>query len=145
MIYLLDTDHLSLWQRGNEEGIRVRNRIRQLAPDDYGITVITYAEQAKGWLAAVSRANSPEAEVRAFGQMQQSLRFCTAFAIWGFTENAASIFARLRQAGVRIATQDLRIASIALANGATLLTCNLSDFEKVPGLTVEDWSREASN
>jgi predicted nucleic acid-binding protein len=41
---------------------------------------------------------------------------------------------------VRIGTMDLRIASIALANGFTLLTRNLVDFQQVPGLKVEDWT-----
>jgi tRNA(fMet)-specific endonuclease VapC len=34
---------------------------------------------------------------------------------------------------------DLKIASIALANGATLLTRNTRDFQKVPGLQIENW------
>jgi tRNA(fMet)-specific endonuclease VapC len=35
---------------------------------------------------------------------------------------------------------DLRIASIALARGYTLISRNLVDFQKVPGLIVEDWA-----
>lgn len=36
-------------------------------------------------------------------------------------------------------TMDLKIASISLAHGATLLTRNLRDFEAMPGLRLEDW------
>ena len=34
---------------------------------------------------------------------------------------------------------DLKIASIALANDATLLTRNTNDFRRVPGLRIADW------
>jgi tRNA(fMet)-specific endonuclease VapC len=34
---------------------------------------------------------------------------------------------------------DLKIASIALASDATLLTRNATDFRRIPGLRVEDW------
>ena len=57
-----------------------------------------------------------------------------------FDAKAAAHFARLKQARIRIGTMDLKIAAIALANDATLLTRNRADFDKVPGLRVEDWS-----
>jgi tRNA(fMet)-specific endonuclease VapC len=50
-------------------------------------------------------------------------------------------FETLRRQRVRIGTVDLRIASIALARGFTVLTRNLVDFERVPGLAAEDWTR----
>ena len=33
------------------------------------------------------------------------------------------------------------IAAIALANRLTVVTSNLSEFGRVPGVTVEDWMR----
>jgi tRNA(fMet)-specific endonuclease VapC len=35
---------------------------------------------------------------------------------------------------------DLKIAATAIANNATLLSRNLKDFNKVPGLKVENWA-----
>lgn len=41
---------------------------------------------------------------------------------------------------LRAGTHDLSIASIALVNGMTLLTRNIRDFQRVPGLVYADWS-----
>jgi tRNA(fMet)-specific endonuclease VapC len=140
MLYLLDSDHFSLLYRRTAEGIQIQARLRLLSPDDYGISIITYAESAKGWLAETTRARTPAQEVQAFTEMQESLLFCNAFAIWGYTPEAAAKCAELRKRKVRMGTQDMRIASIALVNGATLLTRNTQDFSRVPDLRFEDWT-----
>jgi tRNA(fMet)-specific endonuclease VapC len=57
------------------------------------------------------------------------------------TEAAGNRFETLRKQRIRIGTQDLKIASIALEAGALLLSANLRDFERVPGLRVENWLR----
>jgi len=58
----------------------------------------------------------------------------------GFTRAAADEFERLQKLRLRIGTMDLKIGAIALAHNATLLSRNLKDFGKVPGLQVEDWA-----
>jgi tRNA(fMet)-specific endonuclease VapC len=96
-------------------------------------------EQLRAWLAQVRRIHDVKKQVYPYDRLiclVDTLRQCD-IARW--TESAADIFMRLRSERIRIGTQDLKIASIALANDATLLSANLRDFEKVPGLRVEDW------
>ena len=45
-----------------------------------------------------------------------------------------------RKADSHYQEMDLRIASIALASGMTVLSHNLVDFQKVPNLSAEDWT-----
>jgi len=60
--------------------------------------------------------------------------------VLAFDDAVSAVFDRLVAQRVRIATMDLRIASIALSQGLTLLTRNKQDFAKVPGLAIEDWT-----
>ena len=66
-----------------------------------------------------------------------------ATTIISFDEDAARIFQGLKQQKLRVGTMDSRIAAIPLARDATLISRNLVDFERIPGLTVEDWTRDA--
>ena len=43
---------------------------------------------------------------------------------------------------VRIGTRDLRIAATVISKNGILVTRNLQDFERIPGLRFEDWSFE---
>jgi tRNA(fMet)-specific endonuclease VapC len=76
----------------------------------------------------------------AYARLQTHIETFKGVPVLPFDAKAAVEFERLRQAHVRIGTMDLKIAAIALANDATLLTRNLADFSKVPGLKAEDWS-----
>ncbi len=57
-----------------------------------------------------------------------------------FNKNAADCYASLLQQKIRIGTQDLRIAAIAISNNAILVTRNQRDFCRIPGLQFEDWT-----
>jgi tRNA(fMet)-specific endonuclease VapC len=49
------------------------------------------------------------------------------------------VFLALRKELRRVGAMDLKIAAICLVHDAVLLTRNLVDFSKVPGLRVENW------
>lgn len=52
----------------------------------------------------------------------------------------AAIREKLERAGRPIGPNDLLIAAHAQSLGATVVTANLAEFRRVPGLHVEDWT-----
>ena len=51
MPYLLDTDHVSLVQKDNDDGRRLMMRLDRVPHDDVATSIVTYQEQLQGWLA----------------------------------------------------------------------------------------------
>jgi tRNA(fMet)-specific endonuclease VapC len=76
----------------------------------------------------------------AYSRLQAHIETFRVIPVVPFERKAAAEFQRLQQARLWIGTMDLKIAAIVLANDATLLSRNLSDFGKVVGLRVEDWT-----
>ncbi len=106
---------------------------------DLMITVITPQEITQGWLAEINRRNAGTDQVHAYRRFLHSLLGFPKLTILPFDEDAARTFLGLQERRIRIGTMDLKIAAICMAHDATLLTRNLVDFEKVPGLRVENW------
>jgi tRNA(fMet)-specific endonuclease VapC len=94
-----------------------------------------------GW-HALARRKKILSQVEIYRRLRKQLEHYCANNVIEFDEHAAIEFQKLKAAKVRVKTMDLKIASIALSLGATLLTRNYSDFIKVPGLRFEDWTKE---
>ena len=58
----------------------------------------------------------------------------------GFADPIGIEFERLQRLRLRVGTMDLKIAAIALAHDASVLTRNSKDFSRVSGLRFEDWA-----
>lgn len=141
---ILDTDVLSLVQRDNSPpGLRVRARIAQCPPHELvATTIITYQEQTSGWLAYLTKARTKPQRIYAYTLLQRHLDHYREARVIPFDRSAADIFDQLRPSHPRMGTMDLRIATIALAHKALLVTRNVSDFSKIPNLRVEDWTKQ---
>jgi tRNA(fMet)-specific endonuclease VapC len=141
MAVLLDTDHLSVLQWQEQPACdRLLERLDRLGPDDIATSIISFQEQIQGWLAYLSRARKSEQIVLAYARLEALWRSFLKMNVLSFTSEAEARFTDLRRQCPRLQTMDLRIASIALTTHATLLSRNLRDFRRVPGLTVEDWT-----
>ena len=137
---ILDTDHVSLLEWGDESSEPLRERLANLAAHEVAATIISYEESMRGWMAYIARAKTIEQQVQAYQRLHRHLDNYRQIPLLDFDAHAGQEFQRLRQARIGIGTMDLKIAAIALASGATLLSCNRVDFEKVPGLSIEDWT-----
>ncbi|MCP4105709.1 MAG: type II toxin-antitoxin system VapC family toxin [Desulfobacteraceae bacterium] len=138
-MFILDTDHISLFQRNHPTVVA---RISETPPDELATTVITLEEQVRGRLDRVRKAKNNEEIVRAYKNLLATFLYFQSISVIGFSENAQLIFKNLRKQKVRIGTQDLRIAAIALTHNATIVTRNRQDFISIPLLKIEDWSLE---
>jgi tRNA(fMet)-specific endonuclease VapC len=69
--------------------------------------------------------------------------FVSRLAVLAYDDKAAwqygNIRATLEKIGQPIGVNDLHIAAHARSNGLTLVTNNLREFERVPGLLLENW------
>jgi tRNA(fMet)-specific endonuclease VapC len=139
-MHILDTDHLSIFDQDTVEGFNLGRRLAALPEEEVFVTIITYEEQMRGWLAYVARANTPAKQIEAYTKLRRHIERFRRIPILDYDEKSAAVYERLRQMRIRVGTKDLQIAAIAIANDAILLTRNLSDFSKIPDLNVEDWS-----
>ncbi len=110
------------------------------------ITVITPYEQLRSALGLINGARTIEESLLPYNLLCKLLDHYAhrwASRILPFDGTAARIYSGFEPKLIRrIGPRDGKIAAIALAHNATLLTANLSDFSQVPGLLVEDWLKD---
>jgi len=137
---VFDTDHISLLQhRDSPKAETLRQRVRTLPTREIAVSAATLEEQARSWISLIGRYSDVRRQVAYYDRFVLMFRFFESWQILPFDQRAAEEFRRLRSESVRIGTTDLKIAAITLVHNATLVSGNLRDFAKVPGLRVEDW------
>jgi len=138
MNYILDTDMITLLsRRESAEAIRIDRRIVALGDGDFAVTsVITYEEQMRGWMALLAGKKSGIPEVDVYDRLLKHIEFYRHITV------IAGICAELQKQRMRIGRMDMKIAAIALAVGAVIVTRIPRDFSTVQNLRIEDWSVE---
>ncbi len=135
---ILDTHHMSELHRGVALSDALRRRL-DAAATPFGTTIVSVDELVRGRLAQIASAKDGEKLITPYARFQRLVGALSRWLIISWDEPSAMKFAQLRKQRIGIGTMDLRIASIAIANTATLLSRNLKDFARVPELKVEDW------
>jgi tRNA(fMet)-specific endonuclease VapC len=131
MTYLLDTN-ICIYII-NEQPAQVLQRLIHAGRESLAISAVTVAELAFGV------AKSSRLESRA-----KLENFVSKFPVLDWNQDAAWVYGPVRKAleakGQRIGERDLLLACQALALGATMVTNNTREFERVAGLKLENWA-----
>ena len=142
MTHLLDTNTLTIWQNrtGPDYGILVL-RMSSHSPSDVVTSIISFHEQVMGAHAYLNRPKTTASLVNGYQRLERLHKWFTQLIILPFDDPAALVYDNLRAANLRIGTMDLRIAARALSCDLTVVSNNLADFGRIPGLRLEDWTR----
>ncbi len=128
MKFLLDSNAVIALMKGNPGFLA---QLRQHQPQDFGLPAIVVHELFCGAYKGVRIAqNVARVEALQF----QIVDFDREDA-----RQAGDIRAKLAASGTPIGPYDVLIAGQALARGLTLITHNTREFQRVPGLLMEDW------
>ncbi len=140
---IFDTDIYPIAQHPDSpEAMTLHSHVIQLPKDvEVGTTIVSYDEQTRGWFKFFARAKSRPEQLNAYFKLFKHLKDWQGAHVIPFDEAAADVLDHLRTLRLRVGTNDLRIAAIALSRDATLITRNLLDFERIPGLRLEDWTK----
>lgn len=136
-LFLLDTDHLSLYQMGHPP--LIQNLLRHMT-DEIAISVITVEEQLTGWQRALRLAREVARRAEVYRRMALTVESLSSWTVLPFTVTALACHADLVRRRLNVSSNDLKIAATALEVAATVVTRNLRDFGRVAGLSTEDWS-----
>jgi len=130
--YMLDADTCScIMKRSNQTVIK---RLRAVPVADVCMSVITKSELLYGVEVSPRREQDATA-LRAFLPHVEVLEFPAAAAT-----HYAEIRADLKKRGRMIGANDLFIAAHARTLGLRLVTNNTAEFDRVKGLTLENWT-----
>lgn len=129
-MYVLDTNTLIYFFKGKG---RVAGRMLIEAPANIGIPSLVLYELETG----IAKSSSPRKRSRQLKTLLEAavlLKFSNEEA-----KASALIRARLETKGLTIGPIDILIAGTAMANRGTLVTHNLTEFDRVDDLKTEDW------
>lgn len=136
---VLDTNHFAELVHGTVRGAKLRERLEELGTNVF-TSIVTAQEVAEGWTAFIRKQRPGSAkQVHGYQQFSHSLELLNQISILPFDTQAASCYLGLKKQFPQAGGQDLKIASICITYDATLLTRNLVDFQRIPGLHCENW------
>jgi tRNA(fMet)-specific endonuclease VapC len=130
---LIDTSVLIKHERGRLE---LEPHLRGRENEEFFLSVVTASELLHG----VHRAQDGRTKARRSAWVEAVLeRFPLLNVDLNTARAHARLWADLASTGRLIGPHDLWLAAACMSHGLSMVTANVREFERVPGLTVENW------
>jgi tRNA(fMet)-specific endonuclease VapC len=107
-LWILNTDHLSLLQRGHPI---IKKRLSTIRAEQIAITIISAEEQIRGRLNVIRQVKSSRELVLPYQRLRDLLQDFSTVNLLDFTEDASGIYNELVRQKIRIGTQYLNTNS----------------------------------
>ncbi len=132
MSYFLDTNMCIYYLKGKYPALLVK--VLSLNPADIKIPAVVKAELIYG----------AEKSSRRDANLEKIMAFLSPFEIVPFGDSSTFSYGETRafldRAGLPIGPNDLLIAATVLSERGILITNNIKEFERIPGLLLENWT-----
>ncbi len=132
MKYLLDTDMLIYFMKGNSSVVEAFARVSE---ENLRVSILSHSELLYGAFYSEQQNKNLKKVKKLFEYLEILLYDHKASCI--FAEQKA----KLRREGALLMDFDLMIGSIALSNNLILVTNNQKHFQRIEGLQLENWSQ----
>ena len=134
MAVLIDASILIEAERGR---LDLEPHVMRHGEEEALLSVVTASDLLHG----VHRATAPDVRARRSAFVEGLLERFPLFSVDLACARAhAQLRADLRQAGALIGPHDLWLAATCVAHGLTMVTANVREFSRVPGLDLEVWA-----
>lgn len=137
---LLDTDMMTTLHAPpspTRDRLVQRLTAADAAGEEVAVSVVSFEEQMRGWMAVLNRTRDAVGQVPAYDRLRRLIDQYHEMRVLAFDVAAAAQYQTLRAAYRRSNTMDLKVAAVALAHDALLLSGNARDFAVVSGLRFE--------
>jgi tRNA(fMet)-specific endonuclease VapC len=136
---ILDTDHISLTLRGHAA---IADRLTYLQRSQWATSIVSIQEIFNDWITSLNDPRYQDRQVELYTRLWRSNEFFQGAQVLNFDPAADQIYQQLRQSDPRLhkrrLEKDVKIAAIAIANQAIVITRDRRNFEQVLGLQIED-------
>lgn len=133
MNWMFDTNAISALVHHRAGWEQLARRIDGLTTDQRLISTITLSELQ----TMIAKAEAPEAKRTLVWRVLLNFQFLDFDELAAV--HAGRIRAYLEPRGIKIGPMDTLLAAHALSIGATVVTGNMREFARVPGLAAENW------